>query len=381
MVKLFVENFEIDRNGKKYITSIPEFSNRTDDFFTRTDGSNIGSLYQVFNPEESFYFSAQDINGEGADSQQTLTFSGINITEITNLNFSVLLAEDDASDGNQDWDASDFVLFEYQIDGGGYNNLLAIENDGSTFHSAAFQDTNFDGIGDGREITNTFQLFSSTISQIGSTLDLRITFDLDSGDEDIAIDQIQITGDASFPTPTVADNNLFYTAADETIEALAGDDIVRARGGNDSIWGGEGNDTLRGNKGNDVLVGGIGDDKLIGGDGNDTLIGVNETQTNPGAGEQDILRGKEGIDLFILGDSRTAFYKNNGKVDYGVISDFEVGIDQIQLHGNADNYLLKETLNSHTRIFEITSGQQELIGVVRNITELNLSDSDTFMFV
>jgi|GEM_PF-4994529 Ca2+-binding RTX toxin-like protein len=380
MVRIFIENFEQDRNGKRYITSIPEFSDGADDFFLRTNGSNINSNYQVYNPEGSFYFTAQDIDAEGAASQQTLTFPGINITEITNLNFSVLLAEDDANDSNQDWDNSDFVLFEYQIDSGGYYKLLAIENDGSTHNSTPFLDTNFDGIGDGTEITSTFQSFSSAIFQTGSTLDLRITFNLDSGDEDIAIDHIQITGDPNIPNPTVADNNLFYTAADETIQALAGDDIVRARAGNDSIWGNEGNDTLRGNKGDDLLIGGTGNDQLIGGDGNDTLIGVDETQFNPGAGEQDILRGQEGNDLFILGKSSTAFYNSDGKVDYGIISDFEIGVDKIQLHGNENDYLLTETPASHTRIFDITSGTQELIGVVRNTTGLNLSDPNTFVF-
>ncbi|MGB3403651.1 MAG: hypothetical protein WBA77_13265 [Microcoleaceae cyanobacterium] len=381
MARIFVENFERDRNGKRYNTSISEFSNGVNDFFNRTDGSNINSNYQVFNPEGSFYFAAQDIDAEGANSLQTLTISDINITEITNIKFSVLLAEDDTSHGSSNWDNSDFVLFEYQIDDGGYYKLLAIENDGSTYNSAPFIDTDFDGIGDGIEITNTFQLFSNYIHKLGSKLDLRITFNLNSADEDIAIDQIQITGDPNTPNPTAADNNLFYSNASETIEALGGDDIVRARGGDDSIWGGEGNDTLRGNRGDDILMGGTGDDKLIGGDGNDTLIGVDRDQVNPGAGERDILRGKEGNDLFILGDINTQFYSSQGKVDYGVIADFELGIDRIQLHGVADNYLLKETFQNHTRIFDMTSGKQELIGVVRNITGLDLSDNNTFVFV
>lgn len=380
MAIIFVENFERNSNGNKYFTSIPEFSDGSDDFFVRTDGSNINSNYQVFNPEGSFYFAAQDIDAEGAASQQTLTFYQINIADLTNLNFSVLLAEDDANDGNLDWDYSDFVWFEYQIDGGGYHKLLAIENDGSAFNSAPFIDTDFDGIGDGTEITSTFQSFSNSIPQNGYKLDLRITFNLDSGDEDIAIDQLMITGDPNIPNPTAADNNLFYSNANDTINALAGDDIVRAKGGNDSVWGGDGNDTLRGNRGDDLIVGGTGYDKLIGGDGNDTLMGVDPNQTNPGAGERDILRGKEGNDLFILGDSITEFYSDNGKFDYGVVADFEPGIDQIQLHGEADEYLLQETSNSHSRIFNLAHGKPELIAMVRNTTGLDLSDSNTFVF-
>ncbi|MGD1809574.1 ExeM/NucH family extracellular endonuclease [Dapis sp. BLCC M126] len=205
MATLFIENFETDGNGTRYNTSIPEFSDGSGDFFTRTDGSNIGSFYQVSNPEGSFYFAAQDIDGEGAASEQTLTFSGIDIAGFTNLNFSTLLAEDD--DGtNQDWDISDFVLFEYQIDGGGFTNLLGIESipDGDAFNAVPAQDTDFDGNGDGTEVTDTFASFSSAIAGTGSTLDIRITFDLNAGDEDIALDNIEITGDSGSSGTTTA---------------------------------------------------------------------------------------------------------------------------------------------------------------------------------
>ncbi|MDJ0518425.1 MAG: Calx-beta domain-containing protein [Trichodesmium sp. MO_231.B1] len=219
MTTLFVENFETDGNGTRYTTSIPEFSDGAGDFFTRTNGSNIGSFYQVLNPEGSFYFAAQDIDGEGAASEQTLTFSGIDIAGFTNLNFSTLLAEDD--DGsNQDWDLPDFVLFEYQIDGAGFRNLLAIESvpDGDAFNAVPAQDTDFDGDGDGTEVTDTFASFSSAIAGTGSTLDLRITFDLDSRDEDLAIDNIEITGDndndgGSSTTPNLVISEIMFNPA------------------------------------------------------------------------------------------------------------------------------------------------------------------------
>ncbi|MGF1479145.1 MAG: endonuclease/exonuclease/phosphatase family protein [Cyanophyceae cyanobacterium] len=197
MATIFTESFETDGNGSRYTTSIPEFTDGSSDFLTRTDGSNISGGYDVTGSDGSFYFAAQDIDGEGDASQQTLIFSEIDIANFTNLSFSALFAEDDSSDGNEDWDAPDFVTVEYQVDGGGFLDLLAFENDGSTFNSAPLQDTDFDGTGDGTEVTDTFATFSNTIDATGSTLDLRITFDLDSGDEDIAIDNIQLMGDAA----------------------------------------------------------------------------------------------------------------------------------------------------------------------------------------
>ena len=190
---LLFEDFE-DTNVS-YTTSVTEFSDGTGDFFTRTDGSNIGGFVNYNNVQGSSYFAAMDINGEGASSQQTISFLGVNIAGQTDLSFSAYFAEDD--DGtNNDWDLPDFAHIDYQIDGNGYQNLIWFENDGTTFNSAPFQDTNFDGIGDGTELTDTFSLFTASIAGSGSVLDIRITLDLDSGDEDFAIDNLSITGTA-----------------------------------------------------------------------------------------------------------------------------------------------------------------------------------------
>ncbi len=74
-----------------------------------------------------------------------------------------------------------------------------------------------------------------------------------------------------------------------------------SRTGDDMLTASDLGSQLDGRGGNDTLTGGAGDDLLIGGAGNDTLIG--------GAG----------VDLFIVGQGDD------------VISDFEAGIDEIQL--------------------------------------------------
>ncbi|MEM6596801.1 MAG: ExeM/NucH family extracellular endonuclease [Cyanobacteria bacterium P01_C01_bin.69] len=219
MATIFSESFETDGSGTRYITSTNEFSDGSSDFFTRTDNSNITGAYSVTGADGSFYFAAQDIDGEVTDSQQTLTFSGIGISGFSNLGFSALFAEDDSSDGNEDWDAAnDFVRVEYAIDGGVFQNLLAFENDGTTFNTAPLQDIDFDGVGDGPEVTDTFSTFSNAIAGTGDSLDLRFTIDLDSGDEDIAIDNIQITGDGgavSGTTYAIAANTPVQPEGDE----------------------------------------------------------------------------------------------------------------------------------------------------------------------
>lgn len=185
-----------------YTTNFAESTDGTQDYFTRTDGSNINATYNT--PQGSFYFAAQDI--DNAPTAVTLPgmldITGINIATQTNLSFSVMLAEDDDG-GNQDWDDSDYVHFLYQIDGGGYQNLLWIENDGATFNTAPQIDTDFDGDGDGAEITDVFTAFVAAIAGTGNTLDIRVEISLGAGDEDIAFDNIQIFAGAP-TTPDVA---------------------------------------------------------------------------------------------------------------------------------------------------------------------------------
>ena len=215
--QLYQEDFEIDTNGSNYTTSIPELSDGFNDFFTRTDGSNINSNYQISNISNSFYFAAMDIDGDQPTNPASLSTIPINITGMTDIDFVILLAEDD--DGaNQDWDNTDYVHITYSIDGGASQNALWIEGDessGTVNNSIPRVDNDFDGTGDGTEITSTFSEF--VISDIptggGTSIVFSVEFSLNSGDEDLAIDNIRVfdTYSASPTIITGADvNGLFY---------------------------------------------------------------------------------------------------------------------------------------------------------------------------
>ena len=166
------------------------------DYLTVTDGSDIDRSYDGITGS---YFAAQDIDGTpNGVSPSVIEWTGIDINGVSDPVFSGLFGE--VFDSPGDIDNSDFVKFEYQIDGGGYQNLIAFENDGTGFNTNFFEDTDFDGVGDGTEITSsagTMVFFEKSLVT-GSTLDLRLTVALDSGDEDIAIEDIVIS-DGSIP--------------------------------------------------------------------------------------------------------------------------------------------------------------------------------------
>ena len=109
-------------------------------------------------------------------------------------------------------------------------------------------------------------------------------------------------------------------------------------------------DILTGNDEDNVLIGNAGSDRLNGLAGDDTLIGVDPTNPNPGEGERerDRFRGGAGADLFVLGDENGIFYLDEtsrfGRRSHAIIRDFESEVDQLQLSGDADDYI---TIGSH----------------------------------
>ncbi|VGO13254.1 Mannosylglucosyl-3-phosphoglycerate phosphatase [Pontiella desulfatans] len=193
---LLYEDFEDPTVG--YVPSIAELSDGEGDYFGRvaSDGISVGSYVVYTNLHGNGYFGGQDMDADpGAPGgEATLSWNGLDIFGMTGLVFSALFAEDVGYNGDDDWDAADFAHVEYRIDGGGWNNLLWFENDGAQYNSKAYEDTDFDGIGDDAALTDAFTLFEKSIPGTGAALDLRISLHLDSGDEDIAFDNVTLSG-------------------------------------------------------------------------------------------------------------------------------------------------------------------------------------------
>ncbi|WP_298468066.1 Calx-beta domain-containing protein [uncultured Erythrobacter sp.] len=234
IVTVLDEGFETDGSvdtgsGVRYTFSSGQGNDGFSDFFTRTDGSDVDPSYAVTGQTGSFFFAAQDtdsVPGLSTDDEQSIFFTGLDITGLTNLMFSIDVAEDDSSDGNEDWDSTDFFQVFVTIDGGTSFQIFGIENDGvgtgSGSNGAPLLDTDLDGTGDGTQISANFATFAAAIAGSGSTLDIELRFHLDSGDEDLAIDQVTVTGEqgGTLPPPVVFINEINYALAgpDELFE-------------------------------------------------------------------------------------------------------------------------------------------------------------------
>ena len=176
------------------------------------------------------------------------------------------------------------------------------------------------------------------------------------------------------------------TDGDDNLFGDIGNDEIKGKKGNDNLFGEAGDDKLEGNDGNDTIIGGTGNDELKGGNGIDKIIGVDTINgvAGLGQGEIDKLKGEKNSDRFVLGDSTQAYYVGQGNQDYGLIDDFELDeSDTIQLYGDASNYSLQTDvpdLPDGTAIFSGTN-QEELIGVVKDVEGLTLTDTSVFTFV
>ena len=103
-------------------------------------------------------------------------------------------------------------------------------------------------------------------------------------------------------------------------DGAAGNDCITGSSTGDNLIGNAGNDTLDGGDGADTLNGGFGSDSLVGGTGADTLFG---------GGGKDVMTGGADADVFRF----TAKTDSAKGASADVITDFQVGIDLIDLSG------------------------------------------------
>jgi Ca2+-binding RTX toxin-like protein len=217
---------------------------------------------------------------------------------------------------------------------------------------------------------------------------------------DIGNDDINGGGDGDVLFGGVGDDRIFGGSGNDSIFGEDGNDNLNGDDGDDSVDGGKGddivfggfnNDTVNGGDGNDTVIGGSGNDKVNGGNGNDTVIGVDPfiPEFGYGLNEVDTLSGGAGADTFVLGNTESIFYDNQGfgANDFATIVDFVLGQDVIQLKtlDQGENYFLvgvsdPGTNKTFTDIF--VNRPYEGAEYIARVDNIQLSDTSVgFVFV
>jgi len=198
------------------------------------------------------------------------------------------------------------------------------------------------------------------------------------------LENLSLTGTAIRGTGNSLDNRIIGNSQANSLGGQAGNDTIFGAAGNDKLNGSDGDDRLGGGGGNDTLFGEQGSDFLSGGNGNDLLIGYGNT-----SGEQDILVGGAGSDIFGIGISYARFgagsgsggllgYTGDGNTGFALIRGWE-STDFIELKGDISQYTFgsenragMSTLD--TTIYYNGVNSPDLIAVVQDATNVPLGN-------
>lgn len=171
----------------------------------------------------------------------------------------------------------------------------------------------------------------------------------------------------------------------EWVASNLGEDSLSGGGGNDTLMGGKdpdridgeiGNDFLRGDLDADTVSGGSGNDSLFGGKGNDQLVGNAGDDFLNGDRDRDTLSGGDGLDTLTGGTEGDVFVLATGQGS-DIITDFEVGIDFIQLPDalSFNSIRLQSSTNGqNTLILDSVTGQQ--LAQVNNVRSTSLTSAN-----
>ena len=226
----WTEDFETDGEGVRYNTvnyaaTYPSsvFYETSGDHFGRVTAPNVsvvGTPSTIANisgdysgQNGSVFVAGEDMddtpNSDGVD-EKIINITGINIAGKTNLAFKGLFAAGNANaPGSNGYDNVDYIKVTYQIDGGGYNNLMwfSFERYADNFNEPIGLDMEFDGEADvngTNRLGPAFQEFSATVTGTGSILDLRVEMHADGGNEELAYDFLRLEEVVGPPTPTIS---------------------------------------------------------------------------------------------------------------------------------------------------------------------------------
>lgn len=375
-------DFSASSSGAYYI-GVSGYSNFSYDPFTAGSGTfgSTGTYEIKFDLTTAISGTADDDFLLGTEDDDSIVGLGGSDNIIALAGNDTITGDegDDLISGGDGNDSLSGGLGDDQLSGNGGNDTISGGNGIDVIFGGNGQDSISGGIGKDR-------IFGESGNDTISGEDGDDNVDGDAGNDFISggNGKDRIFGDTGNDT-------INGDIGNDQINGASGFDVLSGGNGNDRIFGDSEDDFLFGDNNNDELTGGTNNDYLDGGNGNDKLIGVNTT-FGFGAFEIDTLIGGAGNDTFVLGDASNIYYddgisSSNGESDYAFIVDFNSSNDFIQLKGTADLYRLDFFISgAGTQDVAIlydpgTSGKDETIGIVQNVsTSFSLSNS-SFTFV
>ncbi|MBF02062.1 MAG: hypothetical protein CMP76_02080, partial [Flavobacterium sp.] len=190
------------------------FSTPYPSYFARVTNSDIDLFFGSYSGQEgSKFWAAEDNDGAfgSGNEEQQIDFTNINISGKTGLSFKGLFA---ANNQNAAFESlafgfthSDYIIVEYQIDGGPYVPLIRFFANNSVGtgvnNKSLAEELSGDEIGEGTILTTSFGEFTKTIPATGTILNLRIRVFTNGGSEEIAFDNFRLFEAPVCTNPTV----------------------------------------------------------------------------------------------------------------------------------------------------------------------------------
>ncbi|SFC39436.1 calcium-binding protein [Tropicimonas isoalkanivorans] len=301
------------------------------------DGSGDAIKAQVFTVNTNSTTDDDSPTGTMEDDILTGTKGDDTIRALAGNDLVSGLRGDDLLNGGAGNDILDGGAGNDRLQGGGGDDVLIGRSGNDVLTGGAGADTfRFTNSSEGADTITDFTQGKDVIDLLQAGVTGLDAMDIDTqtspGDTVLTFGTTQITlegisgglKDADFvflASGTGSDDVLYGNRHGNTLAGHAGNDQIFGRRGADHLDGGAGRDRLVGGKGNDVLLGGKDKDVLLGGQGDDVLKGGGGRDVLVGANGSDILTGGFGADVF----------KMKGHVGDDVITDFEVGIDTLNL--------------------------------------------------
>lgn len=174
-------------------------------YFWRCGTANISSVNVYAGFEGSKFWAGEDhrLSPITQVPEQSITWSGINISGKSNIVFKALFA---AGNTGNAWDIvpnspfNDFVGVEYRIDGGAWQNGICfmaynpVVSTPLSINSNPGTGAGQDSVGDGVVLLNsaTFSEFTFNVTGTGTILDLRLRAHSNATSEEWAIDNIRL---------------------------------------------------------------------------------------------------------------------------------------------------------------------------------------------